>query len=598
MICRIAKPWTGIVVLIVCLCCVSSCSRKPPAEEQAEKWGPLTRDALQVEGGEGLYGGTLVTAIGQEPRSFNRIVSSDTATADVTDRIFADLIHINRETQRAEPSLAKSWEFSSDGRSMTMHLREGVLFSDGHPFTAEDVLFTFQIIYDPKINSPQADQLKVDGQPFAIRKTNDSTLQFDFVQAAAGIERVFDSVFMLPKHKLESAYQAGNFASAWAMSSPPGDIVGLGPFKFSRYTPGQRVELERNPHYWKIDAKNRRLPYLSRMVLMIIPNRETQFLNFKAGELDILNQIRAEDYSALSRDAKSQGTVVKDLGPSLGSELMWFNQNRNSNPKTHRPLLRPPKSDWFTNAGFRQAISYAIDRKSIVDLVYLGRATVSYGPLTISNKFWFNPLIKPYPYDVELAKKRLTEAGFQFVTSGGQLQLVDGAKHPVRFSLITNAGNREREKIGAVLQNDLDKIGIRVDFTPVEFSSLIARIMESFDYDACLLGPTNIDTDPSGQMNLWLSSAPNHQWFPNQKKPATTWEARLDELMLSQSRTLNKDQRKQMFDEVQSIINEQVPFVYLVSRDVLVAAKSRVGNFRPTILDHHTLWNCEQLYLR
>jgi peptide/nickel transport system substrate-binding protein len=598
MTCKDSKPWTGFVVLIACLCCILACSRKPPVEEKVESWGPLTKDALQVEGEEGRYGGTLVTAIGQEPRSFNRIVSSDTATADVTDRIFADLIHINRETQRAEPSLAKSWEFSQDGRTITLHLREGVLFSDGHPFTAEDVLFTFQLIYDPKINSPQADQMKVNGQPFGIKKLDDTTLQFNLVQPAAGIERVFDSVFMLPKHKLESAYLAGNFASAWTTSTSPGEIVGLGPFRFSRYIPGERVELERNPNYWKIDTRKRRLPYLSRLVLMIIPNRETQFLNFKSGNLDILNQLRAEDYSALSRDANSPGIVVKDLGPNLGSELLWFNQNRDLNPKTHRPLVSSPKQDWFTNTRFRQAISYAIDRKSIVDLVYLGRASPSFGPVTISNKFWYNSAIKQYPYDVELAKRLLSEAGFQFAAAGGQLQLLDRGRHPVRFSLITNAGNREREKIGAVVQNDLEKIGIRVDFTPIEFSSLIARIMESFEYDACLLGPTNIDTDPSGQMNLWLSTAPNHQWFPNQKKPATTWEARLDELMLSQSKTLENAQRKKDFDEVQWIVSDQVPFIYLVSRDVLVAAKSRVGNFRPTILDHHTLWNCEQLYVK
>ena len=598
MMSKIYKAQPGIILLTVCLCCLLGCSRKQPVHEQVEPWGPLTKDALLVEGEEGRYGGTLVTAIGQEPRSFNRIVSSDTATADVTDRIFADLIHINRETQRVEPSLAKSWEFSPNGRTLTMHLREGVLFSDGHPFTVEDVLFTFQLIYDPKINSPQADQLKINGQPFDLRKVNDSTLEFTFVHPSGGIERAFDSIFMLPKHKLESVYRAGNFASAWSMSSSPEDIVGLGPFKFSRYTPGQRVELERNPYYWKIDARKQRLPYLSRLVLMIIPNRETQFLNFKSGDLDILNQLRAEDYSALLRDANPQGIVVKDLGPNLGSELLWFNQNRALNPKTHRPLVSSPKLDWFTNIRFRQAISYAIDRKSIVDLIYLGRATVSYGPLTISNKFWYNPSIKQYPYDVALAKRLLSDAGFRFATTKGQLQLLDKASHPVRFSLITNAGNREREKIGAVVQNDLEKIGIRVDFTPLEFSSLIARIMESFDYDACLLGPTNIDTDPSGQMNLWLSSAPNHQWFPSQKKPASAWEGRLDELMLAQSETSSNDQRKKDFDEVQWIVSEQVPFIYLVSRDVLVAAKRRVGNFRPTILDHHTLWNSEQLYLK
>ncbi|MBZ5551474.1 MAG: ABC transporter substrate-binding protein [Acidobacteriia bacterium] len=598
MNCRITKRWLGLVLLFLSLWWTFSCSRKQPVQDVLENWGPLSKDALVMEGTAGQYGGTLVTAIGQEPRSFNRIVSSDTATADIADRIFADLIHINRETQRPEPSLAKSWEYSPDRRSMTMHLREGILFSDGRPFTADDVIFTFQVIYDPKVNSPQADQLKVNGQPFALKRMGDYEIEFTFAQPAAGIERVFDSIFILPKHKLETAYNAGGFASTWTVTSPPGEIVGLGPFRFSRYTPGQRVELERNPHYWKVDAGNRRLPYLSRLILVIIPNRETQFLNFKSGDLDILNDLRAEDYSVLARGSGSSKVVAKDLGPSLGSELLWFNQNRNISSKTRRPLVNRPKLEWFTNTQFRQAVSYAINRKSLVDLIYQGRATEAFGPLTISNKFWYNPSIKQYPYDVDQAKKLLAAAGFQWATVKGQLQLRDGSQRPVRFSLITNAGNRNREKIGAMVQNDLEKIGIQVDFTPLEFSSLIARIMETFDYDACLLGPTNVDTDPSGQMNLWLSGAPNHQWFPNQKKPATRWEERIDELMLSQSTASSIEQRKKAFDEVQLIVSEQLPFIYLVSRNVLVAAKSRVGNFRPTVLDHHTLWNCEQLYLK
>lgn len=595
---RIFERCARFLVLIAFLSLFTACSRKQPSQESVEKWGPLSKDALTVDGETGSYGKSLVVAINQEPRSFNRIVSSDTATADVTDRIFADLIHINRETQQVEPALAKSWEFSSDQRSMTMHLREGVLFSDGKPFTAEDVVFTFQVIYDPKVNSPQAGQVKIGGKPFVVTKLDDYTLHFSFPQAAAGIERVFDSIFMLPKHRLATAFQSGNFTSAWTISTDPQEIVGLGPFKFTRYLPGQRVELERNPNFWKVDRKGNRLPYLSHLLLMVIPNRDTQFLNFKSGNLGILNEVRVEDFAALSREATTPNLIVKDLGPSLGSEQMWFNQNRNQNPKSHRPFVDSVKLKWFTNPKFRQAVSYAIDRKSLVKLVFQGQATESYGPITASNRIWFNPGIKPYPYDLETSKKLLAEAGFHFVSVKGQLELRDENNRAVKFSLITNSGNRNREKIGALIQSDLEKIGLHVDFAPMEFSALIAKITENFDYDVCLLGLTNEDIDPSAQMNVWLSSAPNHQWFPNQLKPATPWEARIDELMLSQSTAPSFELRKKAFDEVQTIVSEQLPFIYLVSRDVLVAAKGHVGNFRPVILDHHTLWNIEQLFLK
>jgi peptide/nickel transport system substrate-binding protein len=595
---RIILQYGLLLSLIACLTLTLACSRQPTLQDQAEPWGPLTKDAMVVDGEIGKYGKTLIAAMNQEPRSFNRIVSSDTATADVTDRLFADLIHINRENQKVEPALAKSWEFSADQRTLTMHLRQGVRFSDGQPFSANDVVFTFQVVYDPKVNSPEANQLKAGGQPFGIKKLDDYTVQFTLAQPTAGIERVFDSVFMLPKHKLEASYRAGNFSSAWAITTDSREIVGLGPFKFTRYVPGQRVEMERNPHYWKVDRKGNRLPYLSRLVILVIPNRDTQFLNFQSGNLDLMNEVRADDFAVLTREAASKGLVVRDLGPYLAGEQMWFNQNRSANPKTRRPFVDPVKLRWFANQKFRQAISFAINRKSMVDLVYLGRATETYGPVSASNKVWYNSGIQQFPYDVEKARKLLAEAGFHFATVKGRLELSDETNHPVKFSLMTNAGNRNREKMGALIQSDLEKIGIQVNFTPMEFSTLIAKITESFDYDACLLALGSVDTDPSAQMNVWLSNAPNHQWFPNQAKPTTPWEARLDELMLGQSTALILEQRKKLFDEVQEIVSTQLPFIYLVSRNVLVAAKSSVGNFHPTVLDHHTLWNCEQLYLK
>lgn len=575
-----------------------TCTRRESNPDRVEPWGPMPKDVMQVQGEIGRYGGRLVIPINQEPRSFNRIVASDTATADLTDRIFADLIHINRETQRPEPALAKSWEFSPDRNKLVVHLREGVRFSDGESFTADDVLFTFKVVYDPKVNSPQADQLKVDGKPFVLRKLDHSTVQFEFASPLGDIERVFDSIFILPKHKLESVYQSGQFASAWNISTQPAEIVGLGPFKVSRYVPGQRVELERNPNYWKVDSKNERLPYLSQLILQIIPDRNNQFLSFQSGTVDILNEVRAEDFAVLQKEPSTKGITVRDLGTSLTSEQLWFNQNRGVNSKSHRPFLEPTKLKWFTNQKFRQAISYAIDRKSMINLVFAGRATEAYGLLSPSNQAWYNPGIHQYPYDVETAKKLLIESGFHFATVNGRLELQDASNHPVRFSLITNTGNRIREKLGTLIQSDLEKIGIHVDFTPLEFNALIAKISETFDYDACLLGAGHADTDPSSQMNVWLSSAPNHQWFPNQKKPATPWEARIDELLQKQSRALRFDERRKYFAEVQGIVSEELPFIYLVSRNVLVAAKGQVGNFRPTILDHHTLWNSEQLYLK
>jgi peptide/nickel transport system substrate-binding protein len=175
----------------------------------------------------------------------------------------------------------------------------------------------------------------------------------------------------------------------------------------------------------------------------------------------------------------------------------------------------------------------------------------------------------------------------------GKLRDRDG--HAVEFSVITNAGNKARERMAAMIQHDLAGIGIRLNVVTLDFPSLIERIARTFDYEACLLGLVNNDLDPNSQMSVWLSSAENHQWNPAQKTPATAWEAEIDVLMHKQAATMDVNMRKQAIDRVQEIVWQQEPFIYLVNKDSMSAVAKSLHNAHPVVLRPQVYWNIDQL---
>jgi peptide/nickel transport system substrate-binding protein len=355
----------------------------------------------------------------------------------------------------------------------------------------------------------------------------------------------------------------------------------LGPFYVADYKPGVEVVLNRNSHYWKFDASGKRLPYLDRVTLQIQQNRDMELVRFRRGELDLVNALDPEAFDLLARDP---ATVVLDAGASLESEMLWFNQAAVAQ-------LPAYKKAWFTSQEFRRAISEAINREDICKVIYRGHARPAAGLVSPANRFWVNALLEPHPYDVASALRRLQQAGF----SRRSGVLYDREGHVVEFSLMTNAGNRTRERMSAMIQEDLAALGIRLNVVTLDFPSLIERLTQSFQYEACLLGLTNLDLDPSAQMNVWLSSASEHQWNPNQKTPATAWEAEIDRLMRAQAAELRPEQRKRMFDRVQQIVWEQEPFIYLVNKDSLVAFSPQLRNVAPAVLQPQAFWNIEVL---
>jgi len=575
------------LTLVVCLCAAMSMA-SAPAPQPVSQGEELAR----VDSATGRYGGRLVVGQRSEPKTLNPVTATDAVSREVFERLHADLIEINRATQKTESALAKSWKMSPDGRTFTLKLRKGIRFSDGHPFDADDIVFTFTVYLDEAVSSPQRDLLLIDGKPLTISKLDQYTVRFSLPRPYAAAERLFDSFAILPRHILEKPYHEGKFLQAWPLNAPPTEVVGLGPFRVKQYWPGQRILLERNPYYWKADRENHRLPYLDELVFLFVGTEDAQVMRFEAGETDLINRLSSENYALLSKEQSTTRSQLADLGPSLEYNFLVFNQNDLAGKKLDG-IAR--KQAWFQDQKFRQAVSAAVDRDSIVKLVYGTRGSALWGNVGPGNKMWVNQSI-PHPQrSPETARQLLKLAGFTWNASG---QLLDRTGQPVEFSIATSTSNAQRMKMATLLQDDLSHLGMQVHVVPLDFRAMIDRVFQSFDYEAAIMGLGGGDADPNPEMNVWLSSGSTHLWRMNEAQPATAWEREIDQLMNEQMITLDYHKRKKLYDRVQQIISEQLPFIFLATPNILAGAKSEVGNFQPALLDHYTLWNVDQIYLR
>jgi peptide/nickel transport system substrate-binding protein len=538
-----------------------------------------------VPGLVGTPGGRLVYAERTEPKTLNPIFASESASRDVIHRLNADLVHINRATLATQPELAKSCKISTDGLHYTVELRQGLRFSDGHPFDADDVMFTFQVYLDEKVASPQRSLWVLDGKPIQVRKLGPYRVVFDLPRVNAVGDRIFDGVPMLPRHLLEAAYREGKVQEVWGLRTAPNAIAGLGPFRLKQYVPGQHVVLERNPYYWKSDPAGNRLPYLAELDFTLAGTEDMAVMRLESGEADLVCRIGAKNYAALGKQSERRGYVLADAGPSFEYGFLLFNLN---DPVAGRqPVWR--------RAAFRRAVSAAIDRDAIVKLVYQGYAKALGAPVGAGNKPWIDAKLPPTPRSLSRARELLTAAGFKWARDGA---LVDPDGKKAGFSILVSSSNPERAQTATLIQADLKALGISVDLVPLEFGSLFDRVSRTHDFEAAMMAITSTDADPTVDLNVWLSSGGSHFWNPKQTTPATAWEAEVDRLMKLQMVTPDYAARKRLFDRVQEIVVDNMPLVPLVTPHLLIGARRDLGNFRPAALDPYALSNVEELYWR
>ncbi len=553
---------------------------------------PRPEGAEVLDGASGVYGGRYVATIRSDPKTWNAMMANETSTTVFTSgMLYLGMVGFNNETQENEPSLAESWEHSDDGLTWTFHLRKGLRWSDGEPLTADDVIFTSKLLYDERIHPTAAELCSVGGQPFKFEKVDDATVRVILPSPYGPFLNVIGAVYIVPKHKLEAAYRDGTFESAYGLDTPVDQIVTSGPWRVAEYVPQQKVVLKPNPYFFEYDAARNRLPYLDEVVYMVVADQNAERLKFQSGESDEF-YFRAEDYAQIKDGEAAGNYTVYDLGMEMGSNMVWFNLNTGKNPDTGAPYVTPAKQAVFGNLDFRRAVAHAVDRQSMAQTVFYGTADPLYGPIPPVNKKWYNPDIVRYDYDLDAARKLLDEAGFKDTDGDGVRE--DGQGNPISFTIITNADSRERVAMGNILVDDLNKIGLKATLAPTDFNSVITRLRDSFDYDAILLGLTGgIPPDPIMSSNVFRSSGKTHFWYPDQKKPHTTWEATVDSLMEAQVAMMDPVQRKQVFDRVQRIITEQVPMIYTVSRRGFLAVRNNFTGLRPTVLRPWVLWRSE-----
>ena len=565
---------------------------------------PLPEGVDISECESGRYGGIFILNETSQPTTFNPLVPNNLSTSMVLSRLLSNLVEFNPKTELFEPALAESWIVSEDGLTYTFNLRKGLLWSDGQPFTAEDVIFTFDCILSEIIDEATGDkrprypsryyqQLHIDGTPIQYTLIDAHTIRFDLPTTYAPF--LYDiGLAILPKHILGDAFNSGSFMKEWTTQTAietPEEIVGLGPFKIFSYKPGERIVLEPNPHYWRADSSGQRLPYLDYLVIKFVSEANTAIAHFATGKSDA-SGVGADDYEWVKKAADIYDFSIINRGPSSSVNFFWFNLNPESS-EDGVPYIEPYKFAWFSDKHFRKAILHGFNRKGIIDAVLFGKGEPLHSIIPPAQGEWHNPNVTKYAYSPERARELLQSIGFTWNSEG---QLFDGSGNRVSFNLLL-VESANYDQIGITFVENMKDLGIEVRLERADFATLLKRTDNTFDYDMTILGwgSSSAAYDPSGSKALYLSSGKYHMWYPNQKSPATEWEARIDTLIKLQEQTLDRKQRIAYMHEVQAILSDELPLLFGYSPYSYVGIKDKWMNvYIPK--SGTILWNIDEIW--
>lgn len=594
----------SLVFILFCLCwTISGCGEIPSIEREQH---PLPEEVQISESEPGVYGGVFVLNETTQPKTFNFLRPNDAATSGIISKFLSSLVDYHPFKEEFIPALATRWEVSEDGKSYTFHLRKGVKWSDGHPFDADDVIFTFDCMLADKTDPETGKTLpiyptryytafQISGKKIRYEKIDSHTVRFTTPEVYAPF--LYDiSIPILPEHKLRDAFEDGSLLNAWSTKTAqdtPEEIISLGAFKLRDYRPGERLSLEPNPHYWRADSKGQRLPYLDYLIYRFVGESNTAIVSFATGQADA-SGIPATDLSWIRDQAELYDFTIHNRGPSPSLFFMWFNQNPGSG-KDGKPYLPEYKLRWFTNKHFRQAVLLGLNRQGIIEGGLQGFGALLNSQIAPALGKWHNPDVAQYPYDPERAMKLLTEAGFTKRDDG---LLYDSEGNHVEFNFLAYDGNALARAVKNTLESNMRDLGITVTISTQDFGSVLARTQDTFNYDASLIGwgSSSAAYDPSGSKAMYKSDGLYHLWYPEQETPATEWEARIDQLFDQQEQTLDTEKRIEIMHEIQAILAEELPLLYLVTPYGYAGIKNKWRNVQippaGTIL-----WNLDELYL-
>ncbi len=521
------------------------------------------------------HGQRLVTATISDPKTFNPITSVDAASNTATAALFDGLVRLNPLTTEQEPELAERWEYNADGTVCTFHLRHDVHWHDGQPFTAADVVFTFDVIYDEHVPNGMKHVLLVDGKRIAVEAVDDYTVRMVLPRPFAPLINSI-GVGIVPKHILAASLKEQTFAQQWGIDTPPEKLIGTGQYRMTRYVPAQFLEYQRNPDYWMRDDAGNPLPYLESQTQLIVQNQDTTYLKFLSGQTDT-HEARPEEVADLRAKADELQIRVDEIGLDTGTVFVSFNRNPRHYAKNGK---RDPRMTWFSDLHFLKAIAHAMDKQAMIINCLNGYGKAAVAEISPENKIFHNPNLKDYDYNLDEARQLLKDGGYIDRDGDGVIEDADG--HPVEFDFTTNSGNQIREKMCSILKEDWAKLGMKVNYRALDFQALVEKLYSSYDWDAVLIGFTGT-LEPNSGANMLRSSGNMHFWNPDQTEPATPWEAEIDQLLEQGSRELDTEKRRTYYWRIQEILHEQLPMIETVRQTRFSAYKLALQNYRPMV---------------
>ncbi|MGD9908604.1 MAG: ABC transporter substrate-binding protein [Mesotoga sp.] len=521
----------------------------------------------------GKPGGTFYYWGLGDPKTFNYDWAQETSSTDPLGFILATLIESDEGGMPTLPGLAKKWWFSEDGLTFFVQIREGLQWSDGEPFTIDDVYWTFVDVSFIPENTANGNGSYLDSndQLPVVEIVDDTTISFTWTVPMVTALRQIGFRPIMPKHVLEEVVANGTYAEFWTIADFD-KLVGMGPFVITDYIEGVRIVFERNPYYWKVDGNGVKLPYFDKLNYELLADQNTSLLRFEAGELDLYGPT-AEQFPRLAEMAAEKGWITGVGGPALGSQFVTFNFNATD----------PVKREWFRNDGFRRAFVYAMDRDAIIESLYNGLGSPLYGPVSPSSGF-YNPEIEKfaYKYSITRARLELKRGGFDWLADG---TCVDANGNPVEFELLTNAGNVVREAISNIIVDGAAKLGIKVNFRPIDFNTVVSRLTDA-TYEAVVIGLTG-SVDPGTGWNVYRLDGGLHFWnYPPDYNPddhitedmyiLPDWEKRVDEIYRLQTSAVDDQDRYDLFAEFQMIFAEYQPVVFTMAQNFLYVYKNNI----------------------
>jgi len=484
------------------------------------------------------YGDIIVEGSSGDASNLIPILSSDSTSHGIASMVYNGLVKYDKDINIVG-DLAESWEISKSGLVITFHLRRGVKWHDGYPFTARDVLFTYKVTIDPK--TPTA----YSGDFLKVKKAdvlNDYTIRVTYDKPFAPALMSWGTP-VLPKHLLEEK----DITTSPLARHP----IGTGPYIFREWLPGQKIVLVSNPDYFE------GRPYIDGYIMRIIPDTATMFLELRANGIDRMN-LTPLQYTRQTENNLFRKNFNKYRYLSFSYTYLGYNLNN--------PL--------FKDKRVRQAIAYGINKDEIIQGILLGLGKEATGPYK-PGTWVYNPNVKQYPYDPGKASELLAAAGWRDTDGDG---ILDKDGQPFVFEIITNQGNEIRAKTAEIIQRRLSEIGIRVKIRVLEWAAFVNDFINKRRFDATILGWT-IPLDPD-IYDVWHSSktGPQELNFISYKNDE------VDKLIEKGRGTFDQKERKKYYDRIQEILAEEQPYLFLYVPDALPIIQARFHGIEPAPL--------------